>query len=90
MSRQPTEIELRLLKRIGEVARERDAAEAEAERWYRHFCEIRAAKRRLGRKYGAIMARKPGARWRRTKKRVRRSVTKVTDKLAVRGYHAWR
>ncbi len=46
--------------------------EGEARRWERHHAEVKAAKRRLSAKYGAIMRRKPRALWRRFTKRVKR------------------
>lgn len=59
---------------------ERDHWKAEARRWRQHHAEVRASKRRLQRKYGAIMRRKPGARWRRLRKKVKRCVTRITHK----------
>ena len=53
----------------------------ERDEWRNNHRSEVASKRRLSAKYGAIMRRKPAARWRRTKKRIRRSVTKVTHKL---------
>jgi hypothetical protein len=40
-----------------------------------------AAKRRLNEKYSVIIRRKPIARYRRTRKRIERCVTKITHKL---------
>lgn len=61
------------------VALELDRLEAEAahwkgeaRRWRQHHAEVAASKRRLSAKYGAIMRRKPAARWRQTKKRIKR------------------
>lgn len=68
-----------------EIALELSKLEEEVTFWRRsanewrsnHASEV-AAKRRLSVKYGAIMARKPAARLRRTKKRIKRCVTRVT------------
>lgn len=48
-----------------------------AREWRTNHAEATASKRRLSAKYGAIMARKPAARYRR----IKRCVTKVTHKL---------
>lgn len=45
--------------------------EAEVERWRNAHKSVVIAKRQLSAKYGAIMARKPSARWRRLKKRIK-------------------
>lgn len=49
----------------------------DADRWRNAHASVVVQKRTLGAKYGAIMARKPGARWRRTKKRVRRWIRQL-------------
>ncbi len=62
------EVELELSRLEAEVAYWR----AEARRWRRHHHEVRASKRRLSEKYGAIMRRKPRALLTRLRKLPRR------------------
>lgn len=71
-----------------EVALELDRLEAEVEhwksethRWRNAHASVVSAKRQLSMKYGAIMRRKPAARYRRLKKWIKRCVTKITHKL---------
>lgn len=61
--------------------RQRDEALAEAAKWRNAHRSVVVSKRRLSAKYGRIMRRRPKALWRRAKKAIRRSVTKVTHKL---------
>ena len=67
-----------------ELGAELDRLEGEVARWRNaHACVV-TAKRQLSAKYGAIMRRKPAARWRRAKKRIKRNVTRITQKLRIR------
>lgn len=73
-----------------EVALELDRLEAEnaelkreVARWRNAHASVVTAKRNLSAKYGAIMRRKPGALWRRAKKKAKRCVTKLTQKLRI-------
>lgn len=76
------ELELKIERQVCERALEwARHEEAEANRWRNAHASVVVMKRRTSARLGAILERKPAARWRRTKKRVRRSVTKITDKL---------
>lgn len=55
-----------------EVAKELDQLEAEVAQWRNAHYSVVVQKRRLSAKYGAIMRRKPAARWKRMKKRIKR------------------
>jgi hypothetical protein len=60
---------------------DRDHWKAEARRWRNAHASVVTQKRNLSAKYGAIMRRKPTARYRRLKKWIKRCVTKITHKL---------
>lgn len=67
-----------------EIELELSKLEAERDQWRNAHASVVAQKRNLSAKYGAIMARKPAARWRRAKKKFKRCVTNVTHKFRIR------
>jgi len=81
------ELELRIEKGVAATAIEwAKHEEAEANKWRNAHASVVVQKRRTSARLGAILARKPAARWRRAKKRFRRSrcVTIITQRMSGR------
>lgn len=67
---------------LSKLEDDRDRLKAEVAKWRNAHASVVTAKRNLSAKYGAIMRRKPAARYRRAKKWIKRCVTKITHKLS--------
>lgn len=74
-------LELHVLPKLEAATIEHERLEREVRDWRSAHGSVVAAKRRLNEKYSAIIRRKPIARYRRTRKRIKRCVTKITHKL---------